>query len=164
MQKACVVVRRKCESHEYSCGRRVYTRQSNFDSSPTICQQYAAKQNWDDKCLSRLATKIQQKLVCSWVVNNLKRRQYNKCESFKMGKAITLNGKIRLTESLENPFECNWCNYVSWRKGNLKNPNIRLCLMSEVVTWEAWLGQTKAGGVTDGIHLDFWDIMSIYQL
>ena len=33
--------------------------------------------------------------------------------------------------------------------------------MSEVVTWEAWLGQTKAGGVTDGIHLDFWDIMSI---
>ena len=48
-----------------------------------------------------------------------------------MGKAITLNGKIRLAESLENPFQCNWCNYVSWRKGNLKNHNIKLCSFEE---------------------------------
>ena len=41
------------------------------------------------------------------------------------------------------------------KEGNLRNHKIRLCLMSEVVTWEAWLGQTKVEKELGG---DRWNV------
>ena len=55
MQKRCVV-RRKCQSHEYNTGGQiVYTRQSDFNFSLTICQHIVRMDANDEWCIDEVS-------------------------------------------------------------------------------------------------------------
>ena len=69
MQKRCVV-RRKCQSHEYNTGGQiVYTRQSDFNFSLTICQHIVRMDANDEWCIDEVSA-----------IFNIYENQYKKTE------------------------------------------------------------------------------------
>ena len=147
MQKPCVVVvRRKCQPHEYSCRQIVYTRQSNFNLSPSICQ-HTVRQNWQMLFLpSHLNRSLRfmrffggighiwpSILPATSATSPCKGRKSKKqiTRSWLMVKEQTLREEVRQTQSSEKPLQMQ--PMYLWQEGTLRNQKTRLCLMSEAL-------------------------------